>query len=97
MRILAFLSGILVVTLNSYGADSLSLKDYLNQVKQKHLGFQASQLISEGAKEREGEASLLTSPNLIANLQYLDDQKPTNNPAFLGNRTVYQNYSLVVA
>lgn len=81
----------------SFAAEVMSLSGYLNQVRDKHLGFQASQLVSQGASERVGEGRLLTSPSLFSQIGYLDDQKPTNNPAFLGNRTVFQNYSLGVA
>ncbi len=81
----------------SLGTELLTLKDYLSQVKQKHLGYQASQWVSQGVLERTGEATLLTFPSLISNVQYLDDRKPTNNPSFLGNRTVFQSYSLGIA
>jgi outer membrane protein TolC len=97
MKLNKLLPLVFIVSSMSFSADLLTLQDYLVQVKQKHLGYQASQLVSQGAKERVGEASLLTSPSLISNIQYLDDQKPTNNPAFLGNRTVFKGYSLGVA
>lgn len=79
------------------GADGLPLKDYLAQVKEKHLGYQATQLVKEGATERVQEGTLLTSPSLFSNISYLDDRKPTNNPSFLGNRTVFENYTIGVA
>ena len=97
MLLKALFSGILFFNSLCAAADLFLLKDYLSQVREKHLGYQGSTLMSEGAILRSREASLLISPTLISNLQYLDDQKPTNNPAFLGNRTVYQSYSLGVA
>ncbi len=97
MLLKALFSGILFFNSLCAAADLFLLKDYLSQVREKHLGYQGSTLMSEGALLRSREASLLISPTLVSNLQYLDDQKPTNNPAFLGNRTVYQSYSLGVA
>ncbi|MFM8314173.1 MAG: hypothetical protein ACKOA8_07800, partial [Deltaproteobacteria bacterium] len=97
MRLSLFLLTFLALYFPVHAVDSFSLESYLTQVKQKHLGYQASQLVSQGAMERSGESSLLTSPSLFSNVSYLDDQKPTNNPAFLGNRTVFQNYTLGVA
>jgi len=76
------------------GAETLTLKNYLDQVKEKHLGYQATQLVSQGAMERAEEGRLLTSPQLFSNVNYLDDRRPTNNPSFLGNRTVFEKYSV---
>lgn len=89
---------LLLMLTQAVGALAITpLSEYLNQVRQKHLGLQASQLTSQGALERAQEGHLLTSPSVFSNMAYLDDQKPTNNPAFLGNRTVYQNYTIGVA
>lgn len=87
-----------VFSLSSLGvsANSLGLKEYLNRVKEKHLGYQATQLVSQGAMERAEEGGLLTGPSLFSNVNYLDDRRPTNNPSFLGNRTVFEKYSVGV-
>jgi outer membrane protein TolC len=97
MRFLPFFIGFCFISSFSLSADGLTLESYLSQVKQKHSGFQASSLTSQGALERSAEASLLVTPSLFSQLQYSDDQKPTVNPDFFGSRTVFQNYTLGVA
>jgi outer membrane protein TolC len=97
MKIITCFVSCVVLASSVRGAQVLTLSDFLSQVKEKHLGYQASQLVSQGAMERSQEGELLTSPQLFSNVSYLDDQKPTNNPAFLGRRTVYENYTLGVA
>lgn len=78
-------------------AAPFTLEQYLTEVRQKHDGVRALKETSEAAELRVDEATLLTSPSLFANVQWLDDKKPTNNPAFQGTRTGYQGYSLGVA
>ncbi len=73
---------------------SLSLEDYLQQVRKAHQGYLGLELSTEGAKLREREGTLLLSPQLFANVALYDDSKQTSNPAFQGTRTQFDSFSL---
>mgnify|MGYP000408522702 FL=1 len=84
------------LSLNLYGAP-LTLEQYVGEVKQKHDGVRALKETSEAALLRADEATLMTAPTLFANAQWMDDKKPTSNPAIMGTETKYQGYQLGVA
>lgn len=76
---------------------NIALKEYLEQVKAKHEGFLASKKIAEGAELEAQGSHLAYSWGAFANYQYLNDSKPTANPAFLGTNTRADGYSLGVS
>lgn len=73
---------------------SLSLEAYLEEVRSAHGGFAASLRLEQGALARLGEAELLTSPNLFAELQRTDDRLPATNAAFKNDRSLSRQLSL---
>lgn len=77
------------------GTTSLSLEQYLAEVREGHQAVQASIRSSRGALGRSEEADLVTSPNLFADIRWADDQK--RNPLFGLNRSQTQSYSLGVS
>ncbi len=72
----------------SASASAIALSEYLNQVKEKHLGFQASQTSSEGAQLRASEGDLILSPVFFVNGQMNRDKKLN---FFLQNNQTDQN------
>lgn len=78
------------------GEARLSLDGYLRQVRDSHSGLKASLAASTAASNRTREAELVTSPFIFANSQLISDETPPLNPAFQGDKTVLQNYSLGV-
>ncbi len=54
----------------------LGLSDYLTSVRTNHDGAKASQIGAEAARLQAEDADLLTSPQLLGNLQHVDDAKP---------------------
>ncbi len=61
-------------------SNRMSLSDFLNQVKQGHQGFQASQKTIESSEQRAGESKLSTRPSLLGSAQYLNDKRETGSP-----------------
>lgn len=93
-------TGLLVVTLvmapfqASYAQSGrMSLDVYLNNVKQGHQGFQASQRSIEGSEHRADESKLSTRPSLLGTAQYLNDKRETGSP-LQGDEMTATTYSL---
>jgi len=61
-------------------AQSLSLDNYLQQVRQGNEDYQALDKGSEGAKLRSNEAFFVTSPSLYGQASYLKDEKLPDSP-----------------
>lgn len=68
-------------------AETLTLKDFLGQVKNQNQAVQGSQFASEGAKDRGDEADLIYTPQLFVNVGALYDQRPVLQPNFQPNLT----------
>ncbi|MBL7543355.1 MAG: TolC family protein [Bdellovibrionaceae bacterium] len=71
----------------------ISLQDFLNQVRQGHEGYQASQKTVEGSEQRAEESKLSTRPSLLGTAQYLNDQRETGSP-LQGDQMTSTNYML---
>lgn len=78
-------------------APDLTLAGFLSQVRGKHQGIQASDLASEGAHLRSSEGSLVFSPGIFANAQFVSDARETTSPPAQGEKTVYNTYNLGVS
>jgi outer membrane protein TolC len=76
-------------------SNRMSLSDFLNQVKQGHQGFQASQKTIESSEQRAGESKLSTRPSLLGSAQYLNDKRETGSP-LQGDEMTSTSYSLGV-
>jgi hypothetical protein len=87
----------LLATTTVRAAAELSLDDYLAQVRGDNKGVKSAQLLQSGAADFSNEASLLLTPTLFGDFHYLDDRKPTVNPSFQGDRTVWHSYQLGVS
>ncbi|MGE3973929.1 MAG: TolC family protein [Bdellovibrionales bacterium] len=78
-------------------AANMNLDQYIEQVRNKNQAYQGAQLRSQGAKERVGEAGLLTSPNLFWNSQWAMDEAQKMNPSAQGTKGFYQTHQLGVS
>lgn len=65
--------------------ETLSLADYLGQVRKANHNYQASVEKREGAKERASQADLLYAPALFANGTFRFDKKLPQLPFFMYN------------
>jgi len=74
-------------------ASSLSLENYLSEVKEKNEGIQALIQKVEAGKLREEEASLLVKPQFFSNVSFYSDAKPTAAPRFQGTKTMVDTYN----
>lgn len=77
--------------------ETLSLEQYLSQVRKQHQGLVASVEIREAARERSGEGSLLLSPTLVGNFLLGSDAKETASTAMYGDKTLARSYTLGIA
>ncbi|MCM2278054.1 MAG: TolC family protein [Oligoflexia bacterium] len=90
------LSLLLAVSLEAQGA-SLSIEDFLEQVRARNGGVAASLEASAGARARAGEGALLTTTSAFATLQLASDGKPTLFPAQQGEKTLNNSLALGVS
>lgn len=67
----------------------LTLDEYLAQVRNGNEAFTAAKITTEGAGERAGEASLLTSPSLTGNINASRSQAETYNQGDDNKLTTY--------
>lgn len=72
----------------------LKLNEYLESVSQNDPVSQSARLSKEGAEDRIVESNLIVLPQFFGSLSWLDDQRETNNPGFLGTRTKSRNFNL---
>ncbi len=77
--VLAILSQ--VTSLRAY-SDTLSLDQYLGQVRTGNTGFRAAAESAEAGHLRARESTLLVSPMFYGNMQYTHDGKPPLTPLF---------------
>ncbi len=77
-------------------AQTLSLETYLQQVANQHQGLRGTIAASEGAALRANEADAMLAPNVFANVQQTVDEKPTANPAFQGDKSSVNTYTVGV-
>lgn len=79
MKALSFVFGLSFGLLNSLpnflSAQTLSLEDYLKQVKENHQGYAGSLLASTGAELRSRDSSLVLWPMLSGLAQFSKDDK----------------------
>jgi outer membrane protein TolC len=73
---------------------NLSLEQYLNQVKNKNLGYKGAVEKAQGAESRSREADLLTSPYFFANGQWVNSELQTTNVNATGSSTQARQFSL---
>ena len=71
---------------------TLSLNEYLEQVKKGNEGVQALMQSSQAIMSRKEEGRLLVRPMFFTNLTFYNDAKPTAVPSFMGNRTLVDTY-----
>ncbi|HUP56122.1 MAG TPA: TolC family protein, partial [Bdellovibrionota bacterium] len=75
-------------------ADSLTLDQFLDQVRKGNQAYRAQAQSSAGALERSGEGRLLLSPTLFANVQLAEDAKLPTLPFFSYDSITANSYSL---
>ncbi|MEQ1877770.1 MAG: TolC family protein [Bdellovibrionia bacterium] len=73
---------------------ALPLDSYLEQVKTKNTGYTGAEEKAHGAKVRVSEGSILTTPRLFANGQWVNNENQTTNPNFTGVKTLQSAYTL---
>lgn len=74
-----------------------SLDQYLEEVRRFSPDVQAGGLNRRGAELRENEGSLLYAPTLGLTAAYVDDQRYTTAPVFMGTRSVAQTAGLTLS
>lgn len=74
-------------------AATLQPDQYISQVLDQNPKARSLKLQTESARLLVNEASLLTAPYFFIDAQRLTDERPTNNPQFMGTKTMYNNYS----
>lgn len=97
MKALTFLKFGFAATLfarYAFGAESISLKQYIDMAKAKDPSAQAAEMAYEGSKLIENNSKLLTGVNFFANGSYMSDGRPTVNAAFMGDKTLNNSYAL---
>lgn len=77
-------------------AISLTLEEYLGQVRSKNEGYQAEAMRSTAAAQRDDEGMTIYMPTLVADASYTSDGRPTLAPLFQGTKTITQTASLGV-
>lgn len=85
----------LVATTGS--AKSLTLTDYLQQVKQNNTSMAASTLTAEASSEKTADADMLYQPNVFATIQTTHDKKELSPVAQRGSETDYTSYQAGVS
>ena len=78
-----------------FGAEPLSLNQYLGQVSQQNSAIKGAQEASQGAALRSKEGSLLVAPTLFGNLQMMDESK--QSPFFRYETIESRGFSLGVS
>ena len=73
-------------------AQTLTLADYLNQVKTKNSQVQALSKNVEAYKNRVDEGEQITTPYIFGEYNLFDDKKETMMPAMQGERTKNMNW-----
>lgn len=68
-------------------SETLNFETYKAQVLEKDVKTQSIKLQYEASQKTVQQSDFMTSVNVFANAGYLDDQRPTTNPGFQGNRT----------
>ena len=64
----------------AHAEESMTLESYLHKMKANNLGYQASQISQISADQQSYTADLITSPQIIASANTMDDKSPTTNP-----------------
>lgn len=75
----------------------LSLEQYLGQVREKNGALTSALEASQGAEKRSEEGNLLLAPTLVGEADFINDKRPTSNPAFQGYKTERNLYSLGIS
>lgn len=78
-------------------AKSLTLSEYLQQVKQNNASLAASTLAAEAASEKTADADMLYQPNVFATIQTTHDKKELSPVAQRGSETDYTSYQAGVS
>ncbi len=73
---------------------TLSLSNYLSEVKGKNPEVKAALMMVEAQRQKEAEKDIFLSPNLFFDGQYQSDQKLSTNPILVYDKFLFQNYSL---
>ncbi|MFN8369040.1 MAG: TolC family protein [Bacteriovoracaceae bacterium] len=66
---------------------AISESDYIKQVMEKNGELVGTKISIKAKEERKNESKALFHPNLFANSQYIDDQKPVNSISVQGKKT----------
>jgi outer membrane protein TolC len=77
-------------------AGTLSVDEYLQQVRTQGPAFRSAQSAAEGLSKQRVQADLIYSPMLIMHGQRTDDRKEQSMPEFFGTRTVNDHYGAML-
>lgn len=77
--------------------DKLLLGEYLGQVRAKNGALTSALGAASGSAKRAEEGDLLLAPTLVGEAEFINDKRPTSNPAFQGYKTERNFYSLGIS
>lgn len=78
----------------SYAADTITLKQYIELAQSKDPSVQSAKMASEGSRLIENNARLITGVNFFANGSFMKDGRPTANPTFMGDKTDFNGLAI---
>lgn len=73
---------------------TLSLADFLNQVRERNQAYRAADENFKAAKLYQNEGRLILSPTLFSTLQHSDEGKPSFMPSFNYEKILSESYTL---
>lgn len=76
----------------SLPAFSLTLGEYLDQVRSNNEGVKGAKLSGESKGLRLSESSLFFKPSFFLTGEFSDDKRPTNAPTFQGSQTIRNSF-----
>ncbi len=88
------IAGSLLFLISNSFAKSLSLENFLAEVRQNDPSFQAAEMQQQSSKTQVEAAELPTKIQLFSSYSILDDERPVQNPSVQGKNT--QNQSLAL-
>jgi len=94
MRFMTLLAaGFWLATGLAFGG-TLSLEDYLNQVRSQGPDYKSFQASAEGLEKQSHQQDLLYAPQLNASYNHLDDQQPQANNPFYSTHTLADSFGV---
>ena len=85
---------LIILSSQALWAQALTLSEYKSQVLKNDPQTQSVKALYDANQKVMSQADLITSVQVFADASFLDDQRPTVNPRFQGDRTSANSLSL---